>query len=314
MLDTIEKPKQTIKRKQKKVKRRPLEKIYATNEEAWDRCMEVIKTVVADRERNFTVRMANCSLIAETCLKQIEVAALKHDKWTNKNIASLYKRAQKEMLQFWKTNEKEERESRKRAEKEAQERLKAEEEARESKRQARKLNFLLSQTEIFSHFVSRQQDGSKDQAPESLKNASTDMDIETVAADEIDFEAATDEQLKDQAVANAQNALKETRARAKGFTSDSATIDHDEGFYFYCTRVDKMNFLEPSSMPSMEIQQPSILNCSLKPYQLKGLSWLANLYDQGINGILADEMGLGKTVQSISVLTHLAEVFYFITF
>ncbi|MFN9944144.1 MAG: SNF2-related protein, partial [bacterium] len=26
---------------------------------------------------------------------------------------------------------------------------------------------------------------------------------------------------------------------------------------------------------------------------MKGLRWLDNLYDQGINGILADEMGLG---------------------
>lgn len=38
------------------------------------------------------------------------------------------------------------------------------------------------------------------------------------------------------------------------------------------------------------------------------MNWLANLYDQGINGILADEMGLGKTVQSIALLSHLAEV------
>lgn len=46
----------------------------------------------------------------------------------------------------------------------------------------------------------------------------------------------------------------------------------------------------------------------LKTYQLKGMNWLANLYDQGINGILADEMGLGKTVQSIAFMAHLAEV------
>jgi len=38
----------------------------------------------------------------------------------------------------------------------------------------------------------------------------------------------------------------------------------------------------------------------LKEYQLKGLNWLATLYEQGINGILADEMGLGK-VKKISV-------------
>ncbi|RKO95655.1 hypothetical protein CAUPRSCDRAFT_12644 [Caulochytrium protostelioides] len=50
-----------------------------------------------------------------------------------------------------------------------------------------------------------------------------------------------------------------------------------------------------------------MLTCQLKSYQLKGLSWLANLYEQGINGILADEMGLGKTVQSISLMSYLAE-------
>lgn len=38
------------------------------------------------------------------------------------------------------------------------------------------------------------------------------------------------------------------------------------------------------------------------------MNWLANLYDQGINGILADEMGLGKTVQSMAFLAHLSEV------
>jgi DNA helicase INO80 len=50
-----------------------------------------------------------------------------------------------------------------------------------------------------------------------------------------------------------------------------------------------------------------MLQAQLKEYQLKGLNWLVNLYEQGINGILADEMGLGKTVQSISVMGYLAE-------
>ena len=45
----------------------------------------------------------------------------------------------------------------------------------------------------------------------------------------------------------------------------------------------------------------------MKEYQLQGLSWLVNLYEQGINGILADEMGLGKTIQTIAVMAHLAE-------
>lgn len=41
-----------------------------------------------------------------------------------------------------------------------------------------------------------------------------------------------------------------------------------------------------------------MLMAQLKEYQLKGLTWLGNLYEQGINGILADEMGLGKACLS----------------
>lgn len=68
------------------------------------------------------------------------------------------------MLAFWKKNEKEERELRKKAEKEALERLKQEEERREAQRQARKLNFLITQTELYSHFIGRKikQDTSED--------------------------------------------------------------------------------------------------------------------------------------------------------
>jgi len=39
----------------------------------------------------------------------------------------------------------------------------------------------------------------------------------------------------------------------------------------------------------------------LRPYQRRGVEWLARLCDHGCNGLLADEMGLGKTVQVISL-------------
>ena len=61
---------------------------------------------------------------------------------------------------------------------------------------------------------------------------------------------------------------------------------------------DELNFQNPTSLTGeLTIQQPKMLMATLKEYQLKGLNWLATLYEQGINGILADEMGLGKVIK-----------------
>ncbi|KXS19390.1 hypothetical protein M427DRAFT_120389 [Gonapodya prolifera JEL478] len=43
----------------------------------------------------------------------------------------------------------------------------------------------------------------------------------------------------------------------------------------------------------------------MREYQVQGLNWLISLFENGINGILADEMGLGKTLQTISFLGYL---------
>jgi hypothetical protein len=48
-----------------------------------------------------------------------------------------------------------------------------------------------------------------------------------------------------------------------------------------------------------------MLMAQLKEYQLKGLTWLGNLYEQGINGILADEMGLGKVSLDLQLSRYL---------
>lgn len=59
----------------------------------------------------------------------------------------------REMQVFWKKNDKEEKDLKKREHKEALDRQRAEDEKREAARQARKLEFLISQTELYSHFV-----------------------------------------------------------------------------------------------------------------------------------------------------------------
>jgi chromatin-remodeling ATPase INO80 len=72
---------------------------------------------------------------------------------SSKDVQTKAKRLMREMQVFWKKNEKEERDVRKREHKVAMDRLKMEEEKREAARQARKLEFLISQTELYSHFV-----------------------------------------------------------------------------------------------------------------------------------------------------------------
>lgn len=62
------------------------------------------------------------------------------------------------------------------------------------------------------------------------------------------------------------------------------------------------------SKKAFSFRQPSLLTgATLHDYQLEGVSWLAALYENGLNGILADDMGLGKTIQTIAFLAYLVE-------
>ncbi|GII59967.1 helicase HelZ [Sphaerisporangium krabiense] len=50
------------------------------------------------------------------------------------------------------------------------------------------------------------------------------------------------------------------------------------------------------------VATPASFNGALRPYQERGLSWLAFLSRIGLGGILADDMGLGKTAQTLSLM------------
>ncbi|GAA5952780.1 hypothetical protein JCM21900_005800 [Sporobolomyces salmonicolor] len=250
-----------------------------------------------------------------------------------KDIQTRAKKVMRELMMFMKGNEKRERESRKKAEKEALEKAKKEEEVREAKRTARKLNFLITQTELFSHFV-----GSKIKTNEAEESADTAADTAAEAAPaaapaqsaalaaaiaaedapegadlkELDFDVDDEANAAQHARRNAQKAVDAAKKAAAAFdaapqaqptqleaSTSHAPLDLDG---------DDLNFQNPSTGGDVVVTQPKMLAATLKEYQLKGLNWLANLYEQGINGILADEMGLGKTVQSISLMAYLAEV------
>lgn len=191
--------------------------------------------------------------MAQYCQKEVKRAATNGGRLT-RDVQLKAKKASKEMLVFWKKNEKEERELRKKAEKEALERLRLEEERRESQRQARKLNFLITQTELYSHFIGRkikQGEGDDDEAampepsPAGPDHVSEDADIDLEEnggeehLGEIDFDEGKkqgkkrkkarcgrgcthsvlddDEKLREQARRGAQNALAKQRERTRVF-------------------------------------------------------------------------------------------------
>jgi hypothetical protein len=52
------------------------------------------------------------------------------------------------------------------------------------------------------------------------------------------------------------------------------------------------------------LHTPDGLNGVLRPYQQRGLAWLAGMCDIGLGGCLADDMGLGKTIQVIALHLH----------
>ena len=53
-----------------------------------------------------------------------------------------------------------------------------------------------------------------------------------------------------------------------------------------------------------ELSPPRGFVGRLRPYQVRGYSWLAFLRKWGLGACLADDMGLGKTIQAIALLLH----------
>jgi SNF2 family DNA or RNA helicase len=53
-----------------------------------------------------------------------------------------------------------------------------------------------------------------------------------------------------------------------------------------------------------ELKTPELFKGTLRPYQERGLSWMAFMERFGFGACLADDMGLGKTVQLIALMQH----------
>lgn len=234
--------------------------------------------------------------VATLCMKSMRQKAMQSQK-VMKETMWRAKRLTREMQTYWKRYDRVERETKRRLEKEAEEQRKMDVELIEAKRQQRKLNFLITQTELYAHFMSKKLgSGSQEEQLRILSQLDEEANPRLATIDDYDSEM-----MKVKAQKNASDAYLTERARTKQFDSVLSTTS------LPITSIPIIKTDEDGRI--VELPQPAMFKGKLKGYQIKGMTWLANLYDQGISGILADEMGLGKTVQSIALLCHIAENF-----
>ncbi|KAM3861231.1 chromatin-remodeling ATPase INO80 [Diretmus argenteus] len=268
--------------------------------------------------------LTNAKKLAHQCMREVRRAAIQAQKNCKETLPRA-RRLTKEMMLYWKKYDKVEKEHRKRAEKEALEQRKLDEEMREAKRQQRKLNFLITQTELYAHFMGGKAsvgvpggDPAQEEILRKLEDSAAQRQIDIGGGVMVNMgqEDYDSDYYKSQALRNAKEAYHIHQERTRMFDEEAkdsrcaslhAAVGFPSGSGSGSGFGESYSLANPSIQAGEDIPQPTIFNGKLKGYQLKGMNWLANLYEQGINGILADEMGLGKTVQSIALLAHLAE-------
>ncbi|KAG0572907.1 hypothetical protein KC19_VG134100 [Ceratodon purpureus] len=257
-------------------------------------------------------QIQDCKRAAELCQREVKNRYVRSLK-AMKAAPVRTRRLSRDMVIFWKKWDKEQVEVRKKEEKETAEALKRDQELREARRQQQRLNFLLTQTELYSHFMQNKMSGmpvhASQDAPNDYDRFGSNLTIVdgcpgTISVEDTEKEAA----LRVEALSAAVTAATQQRKRTSNFDYESQRLRSAADRGEAGDSADDMDLLHPSTMPSTSsVQQPKMFQGVLKEYQLKGLQWLVNCYEQGLNGILADEMGLGKTIQAMAFLGHLAE-------
>ena len=154
-----------------------------------------------------------------------------------------------------------------------------------------RLKFLLSQSDLFSHF-GKSADGKgggifDKMAPKDISSARGKNDSKTPFSP-----------------GSSRRQINESNQNLAELDADEAAMledeeDDEDGTSTSSSKEKK------AKKGTILMSQPSIISGGqLRPYQLEGLNWMIRLIENGINGILADEMGLGKTLQSISIIAY----------
>jgi DNA helicase INO80 len=257
------------------------------------------------------------------------------------------KKLQREMMVFWRKRDKEIIEIKKRKDKYEIEKKKREEELQESIMQKKRLEYLMKQSDIYSFFMHQKlgiagiSDENIEQNNEEKQNQNENIEtneenetynengykVTRIGDNEIAINPKTNKIIFQSVKVDIdESAAKEgvkqmiNKQREKVMQFDQqinrirTTLGGEELKYEQINECKDEDFaLEGLDNPKLAgtaselLEQPKSFLGDLKEYQLKGLRWLDNLFEQGINGILADEMGLGKTIQAISLLAHLSE-------
>ncbi|XP_038720061.1 chromatin-remodeling ATPase INO80-like [Tripterygium wilfordii] len=278
--------------------------------------VNIVRRDIPKHHRSFTTfhrkQLIDAKRFSESCQREVKLKVSRSLKLM-RGAAIRTRKLARDMLLFWKRVDKEMVEVRKREEREAAEAFKREQELREAKRQQQRLNFLIQQTELYSHFMQNKTNLQPSEAlppgDEKLDDQEGSLSPSHAGPNEEDAEEA---ELRKEALKAAQAAVTKQIELTSDFDSKCSELRQSYGPEAFLdasvagsTNIDLQT---PSTMPSTStVQTPELFKGLLKEYQLKGLQWLVNCYEQGLNGILADEMGLGKTIQAMAFLAHLAE-------
>lgn len=115
---------------------------------------------------------------------------------------------------------------RKREEKEAAEALRREQELREAKRQQQRLNFLIQQTELYSHFMQNKSNLLSSEALPMVEEKTNDQDAPFDSSDAGPFEEEDPEEaeLKKEALKAAQEAVSKQKMLTSAFDSECSRL------------------------------------------------------------------------------------------
>ena len=169
------------------------------------------------RSYNIKEKLGNAKRLAAACMRVQRLRAMESQR-SMKEAFWRAKRLTREMQAAWRKQEREEKQKNKAKEKAAQEQRKHDIELLEAKRQQRKLNFLITQTELYAHFMAgKLGEKSPDKVVEAEKRILSQLDSDITDERLRDLDSYDAEATKAAARQTARVAAKKTEYLASNF-------------------------------------------------------------------------------------------------